>query len=89
MGHDLAIIVMRNLLFIGSYGIDMKFASWTSEPCLSAYVLAISPAKLPVLSTTYPPCQSDTTLPCYQQTCNTQLVKSVQKKETPKFSHPD
>jgi hypothetical protein len=24
MGHDLAIIVMQNLLFIGSYGIDMN-----------------------------------------------------------------
>ncbi len=24
MGHDLAVIVVRNLLFIGSYGIDMN-----------------------------------------------------------------
>jgi len=23
IGHDLAVIIMRNLLFIGSYGIDM------------------------------------------------------------------
>jgi hypothetical protein len=48
MGHDLTIIVMQNLLFIGSYGIDMNvihlfifFKHWCHAHCLTTNVICL------------------------------------------------